>query len=109
VRGLQCRQAATGAHQQARQCVVAVLINDTDGDDNGGEELESENCDLNFGNSDGPIFAWWNNGTDPRLVGVVSAQETEYKFPFSTRNDNFASGDGFVSLVPGVARIGLQR
>jgi V8-like Glu-specific endopeptidase len=74
-------------------------INDTDGDDNGGEELETENCDLNFGNSGGPMFAWWNNGTDPRVVGVVSAQETEYKFPFSTRNDNFfASGDGFVNL-----------
>jgi V8-like Glu-specific endopeptidase len=74
-------------------------INDTDGDNNGGEELETENCDLYFGNSGGPIFAWWNNGTDPRVVGVVSAQETEYKFPFSTRNDNyFASGDGFVNL-----------
>jgi V8-like Glu-specific endopeptidase len=74
-------------------------INDTDGDANGGEELETENCDLNHGNSGGPIFAWWNNGADPRLVGVVSSQETEYKFPFSTRNDNvFASGDGFVNL-----------
>ncbi len=74
-------------------------INDTDGDDNGGEELETENCDLYFGNSGGPVFAWWNNGTDPRIVGVVSAQETEYKFPFSTRDDNFfASGDGFVNL-----------
>jgi hypothetical protein len=74
-------------------------INDTDGDDNGGEELETENCDLYFGNSGGPNFAWWNNGTDPRIVGVVSGQETEYKFPFSTRNDNlFASGDGFVNL-----------
>ncbi len=74
-------------------------INDTDGDDNGGEELETENCDLNHGNSGGPCFAWWNNGTDPRIVGVVSAQETEYKFPFSSRNDNvFASGDGFVNL-----------
>ena len=74
-------------------------INDTDGDDNGGEELETENCDLYFGNSGGPCFAWWNNGTDPRVVGVVSSQETEYKFPFSTRNDNvFASGDGLVNL-----------
>lgn len=74
-------------------------INDTDGDSNGGEELETENCDLNHGNSGGPNFAWWNNGTDPRIVGVVSGQETEYKFPFSTRNDNvFASGDGFVNL-----------
>lgn len=74
-------------------------INDTDGDSDGGEELETENCDLYFGNSGGPSFAWWNNGTDPRIVGVVSGQETEYKFPFSTRNDNvFASGDGFTNL-----------
>jgi V8-like Glu-specific endopeptidase len=74
-------------------------INDTDGDDNGGEELETENCDLNHGNSGGPIFAWWNNGTDPRIVGVVSGEETEYKPLFSTRNDNvFAGGGGFTSL-----------
>jgi len=74
-------------------------INDTDGDSNGGEELETENCDLNHGNSGGPIYAWWNNGTDPRIVGVVSGEETEYQFPFSTRDDNvFASGDGFVNL-----------
>ena len=74
-------------------------INDTDGDSNGGEELETENCDLNHGNSGGPMFAWWHNGTDPRIVGVVSSEETEYKFPFSSRNDNvFASGDGFVNL-----------
>lgn len=74
-------------------------INDTDGDDNGGEELETENCDLNHGNSGGPIFAWWNNGTDPRVVGVVSGEETEWKPLFSSRNDNvFASGDGFVNL-----------
>jgi V8-like Glu-specific endopeptidase len=74
-------------------------VNDTDGDSNGGEELETENCDLNHGNSGGPIYAWWNNGTDPRIVGVVSGEETEYQFPFSTRNDNvFASGDGFANL-----------
>jgi V8-like Glu-specific endopeptidase len=71
-------------------------INDTDGDSNGGEELETENCDLNHGNSGGPCFAWWNNGTDPRVVAVVSSQETEDSPP---RNDNvFASGDGFVNL-----------
>jgi hypothetical protein len=56
-------------------------------------------CDLYFGNSGGPCFAWWNNGTDPRIVGVVSGQETEYQFPFPTHDDNvFASGDGFVNL-----------
>ncbi|HXA30147.1 MAG TPA: trypsin-like serine protease [Candidatus Angelobacter sp.] len=74
-------------------------INDTDGDSNGGEELETENCDLNHGNSGGPVFAWWNNGTDPRIVGVVSGEETEWKPLFSTRNDNvFASGGGFANL-----------
>ncbi|MGH3829179.1 MAG: trypsin-like serine peptidase [Pseudonocardiaceae bacterium] len=74
-------------------------INDTDGDSNGGEELETENCDLNHGNSGGPMYAWWNNGTDPRIVGVVSGEEAEYKFPFSTRDDNvFAGGDGFTNL-----------
>lgn len=71
-------------------------IDDVDGDSNGGEELETENCDLNHGNSGGPIFAWWNNGTDPRVVGVVSSQETEDSPPI---NDNvFSSGDGFVNL-----------
>lgn len=74
-------------------------INDTDGDSDGGEELETENCDLNHGNSGGPMFAWWNGGTDPRIVGVVSGQETEYQFPFSINNDNvFSSGNGFVNL-----------
>jgi V8-like Glu-specific endopeptidase len=71
-------------------------INDTDGDSNGGEELETENCDLNHGNSGGPMFAWWNNGTDPRIVGVVSSQEID---PGSSIHDNvFAGGDGFVNL-----------
>jgi hypothetical protein len=71
-------------------------FNDTESDDNGGEELETENCDLYFGNSGGPSFAWWNNGTDPRIVGVVSGFETEDSPPL---NDNlFASGDGFVNL-----------
>jgi len=70
-------------------------INDTDGDSNGGEELETENCDLNHGNSGGPMFAWWNNGTDPRIVGVVSSQETEDK---ATNDNVFASGDGLVNL-----------
>ena len=70
-------------------------INDTDGDSNGGKELETENCDLNHGNPGGPCFAWWNNGTDPRIVGVVSSQEVEDR---STRDNVFASGDGFANL-----------
>jgi hypothetical protein len=76
---------------------TGFTINDTDGDQGGGKELESENCDINHGNSGGPIYAWWNNGTDPRIVGVVSGWETEGISP--TINDNvFSSGDGFVNL-----------
>jgi hypothetical protein len=39
-------------------------------------ELETENYDLNHGNSGGAMFAWWSSGTDPRVVGVVNSQVT---------------------------------
>jgi V8-like Glu-specific endopeptidase len=70
------------------------------GDGNGGDELETENCDLNHGNSGGPMFAWWNNGTDPRIVAVVSSQLSDAQQPpFPSPNDNvFAGGDAFVNL-----------
>jgi V8-like Glu-specific endopeptidase len=88
------------ANSQQPAFQQGFTINDTDGADNDGEELETENCDLNHGNSGGPMFAWFKNGTDPRVVGVVSGQEVEYKFPASSRHDNvFAGGDGMCSLV----------
>jgi V8-like Glu-specific endopeptidase len=70
------------------------------GDGNGGNELETENCDLNHGNSGGPMFAWWNGGTDPRIVGVVSSQMSNANQPpFSSPNDNvFAGGNAFANL-----------
>jgi V8-like Glu-specific endopeptidase len=70
------------------------------GDGNGGNELETENCDLNHGNSGGPMFAWWSNGTDPRIVAVVSSQLSDAQQPpFPSPNDNvFAGGDAFVNL-----------
>jgi V8-like Glu-specific endopeptidase len=70
------------------------------GDGNGADELETENCDLNHGNSGGPMFAWWNNGTDPRVVAVVSSQLTNAQQPpFPSPDDNvFAGGDTFASL-----------
>ncbi len=70
------------------------------GDGNGGDELETENCDLNHGNSGGPMFAWWNNGTDPRVVGVVSSQLTNAQQPpFPSPDDNvFAGGNAFANL-----------
>ena len=44
------------------------------------------------------MFAWW--GSDPRIVGVVSGEETEYKPLFSSRQDNvIASGDGLMNLI----------
>jgi V8-like Glu-specific endopeptidase len=70
------------------------------GDGNGGNELETENCDLNHGNSGGPMFAWWNNGTDPRVVAVVSSQLTNAQQPpFPSPDDNvFAGGNAFANL-----------
>ncbi len=75
-------------------------IGDTVGDGGGGEELETENCDLNHGNSGGPMFAWWNNGTDSRVVAVVSSQLTNAQQPpFPSPDDNvFAGGDAFTNL-----------
>jgi V8-like Glu-specific endopeptidase len=75
-----------------------IDIHDDDGDSNGGEELESNNSAITPGDSGGPIFAWW--GSDPRVVGVVSGQEEEYQFPFSTDDNNiFSSGSGFANLI----------
>jgi V8-like Glu-specific endopeptidase len=75
-------------------------IGDDVGDGNGGDELETENCDLNHGNSGGPMFAWWNNGTDPRVAAVVSSQLTNAQQPpFPSPDDNvFAGGDAFANL-----------
>jgi hypothetical protein len=53
----------------------SVSSDDTDGDSNGGLEIESK-ADLTPGNSGGPMFGWWNG--DPRLIGVVSGQEEEW-------------------------------
>jgi V8-like Glu-specific endopeptidase len=76
----------------------AISIHDDDGDSNGGQELESQTADINHGDSGGPIFGWWSG--DPRVIGVVSGEEEEYKFPFSTEDNNiFASGSGFTNLI----------
>jgi V8-like Glu-specific endopeptidase len=75
-----------------------ISVNDDDDDSNDGQELETEDADTDSGHSGGPMFAMW--GSDPRVVGVVSGQETEYKPPFSTRKDNvIASGPGLFNLI----------
>lgn len=75
----------------------SIPVVDDDGDSNGGLEIESYG-DMTPGNSGGPFFSWWNG--DPRLIGVVSGQEEEYSFPFSTEKVNVvAGGSGFTNLM----------
>lgn len=87
--------AVAGGQRPSWQGRISVV--DTDGDSNGGLEIESY-ADMTPGNSGGPFFGWWNG--DPRLVGVVSGQETEYHFPFSWDDINVvAGGSGFTNLM----------
>ncbi len=75
----------------------SIAVIDDDGDSNGGLEIESH-ADMTPGNSGGPFFGWWSG--DPRLIGVVSGQEEEYSFPFSTEKVNVvAGGSGFTNLM----------
>ena len=77
---------------------TGIDYHDEDSDDNGGEELESNTADITGGNSGGPIFGFWDS--DPRVIGVVSGEESEYEFPASSDENNiFASGSGFTSLI----------
>jgi V8-like Glu-specific endopeptidase len=70
---------------------------DDDSDSNGGQELETK-ADATPGNSGGPYFGWW--GSDARVIGVVSGQEEDYIFPFSSEKGNvMASGSGFTNLI----------
>jgi V8-like Glu-specific endopeptidase len=76
---------------------------DTDGDSNGGLEIETK-ADMTPGNSGGPMFGWWNG--DPRLVGVVSGQEEDWSPGFwpwdwgdTERGNVVAGGSGFTNLM----------
>ncbi|HMF79626.1 MAG TPA: trypsin-like serine protease [Bryobacteraceae bacterium] len=87
--------AVASGQKPSYQSSIAVI--DDDGDSNGGLEIESQG-DMTPGNSGGPLFSWWNG--DPRLIGVVSGQEEEYSFPFSTEKVNVvAGGSGFTNLM----------
>ena len=76
---------------------------DTDGDSNGGLEIETR-ADLTPGNSGGPMFGWWSG--DPRLIGVVSGQEEDWSpgfWPWEwgdvERGNVIAGGSGFTNLM----------
>ncbi|MGH7499478.1 MAG: trypsin-like serine peptidase [Gemmatimonadales bacterium] len=76
---------------------------DSDGDSNGGLEIETRG-DLTPGNSGGPMFGWWNG--DPRLIGVVSGEEEEWSPGFwpwewadTERGNVVAGGSGFTNMM----------
>ncbi|MCU0304136.1 MAG: serine protease [Thermoanaerobaculales bacterium] len=76
---------------------------DTDGDSNGGLEIETRG-DLTPGNSGGPMFGWWSG--DPRLIGVVSGEEEDWSPGFwpwewadTERGNVIAGGSGFTNLM----------
>lgn len=65
-----------------------------DYEDDDGQTLETE-ASLNHGNSGGPFFAWFENGTQVRACGVVSSEVS-----FNGDADNSVSGgDNLVNLV----------
>lgn len=81
----------------------SISVFDVDSDSNGGKELESR-ADMTPGNSGGPMFSWWDG--DPRLVGVVSGEETDWTPGFwpwewggTERGNVVAAGSGFTSLM----------
>ncbi len=87
--------AVAGGLRPSYQTSVSVF--DDDSDSNGGRELETK-ADMTPGNSGGPMFGWWGN--DPRIIGVVSGEETDYIFPFFWEQGNVvAGGSGFTNLV----------
>jgi V8-like Glu-specific endopeptidase len=85
-----------GGQRPSWQGGISIL--DDDGDSNDGQELESETADITGGNSGGPIWGWWNG--DPRVIGVVSGWESEYRFLQGHQDNNiFASGPGICNLM----------
>jgi len=88
--------AIANAERPSFQNGISVV--DTDGDSNGGEELESESADITAGDSGGPMFGWWSG--DPRLVGVVAGEEEIDFLWWTIEKDNvMASGSGFTGLA----------
>jgi len=93
--------AIAGAQRPSFQ--GSVSSNDTDGDSNGGMEIETE-ADLTPGNSGGPMFGWFDG--DPRLIGVVAGEEEEWSpgvWPWEWVDTDLqnvvAGGAGFTNLM----------
>ncbi|MDQ2753032.1 MAG: S1 family peptidase, partial [Bacteroidota bacterium] len=88
--------AVASAEQPSWQGGISFHDDDEDGD---AMELETDNGDSSPGDSGGPIFAWWDDGS-PYIVGVISGEEEEYQFPFSSQDNNIAAaGSPMVDLI----------
>jgi hypothetical protein len=83
----------SSGNRPAYQFAVSVL--DDDSDSNGGQELEAS-ADVTGGNSGGPLYGWFKDGTSPRVIGVCSG--AEYNFGEGDTNV-FSAGSGFTNLI----------
>jgi hypothetical protein len=81
-----------GGEQPSSQSGISFHDDDSDGD---ALELETDNGDATPGDSGGPFFGWWDGEFWPSVVGVCSAQEQEWPFPwFTGPEDNNVAGAG---------------
>jgi V8-like Glu-specific endopeptidase len=88
-----------GGEQPSWQGGISFHDDDEDGD---AMELETDNGDATPGDSGGPFFAWWEGEGWPSVVGVTSAQESEWDFPWITGPENnnvAAAGSPMIDLV----------
>jgi V8-like Glu-specific endopeptidase len=88
-----------GGEQPSWQGGISFHDDDEDGD---AMELETDNGDATPGDSGGPFFAWWEGENYPSVVGVVSAQEREWDFPWwngPEDNNVAAAGSPMIDLV----------
>jgi hypothetical protein len=88
-----------GGEQPSWQNGISFHDDDEDGD---ALELETDNGDATPGDSGGPFFGWWDGESGPSVVGVASAQEEEWPFPwFTGPEDNNVAGAGspMVNLI----------
>ena len=88
--------AVASAEQPSWQGGISFHDDDEDGD---AMELETDIADSSPGDSGGPVFAWWDDGW-PYIIGVVSGEEEEYQFPFTSQDNNIvAAGSPMGDLV----------
>jgi V8-like Glu-specific endopeptidase len=87
--------AIASAERPSWQANLSIF--DVDSDSNGGSELESR-ADATPGNSGGPLYGWWSG--QPKIIGVVSGEETDWVFPLSSEMGTVcAGGSGFTNLI----------